>query len=287
MMMAYMYTTGLAIIAVLLAAAAAAGSATTAQVDPDLAWMRTHTLHAMSALQTDSPPPLHFARASDAGRPADFMLARSRDLAMVVHFAYDTLDSVGQGVAVATAGALLNASSSADGDPTELPSRAWLLAGLAKRSAAGKALLCVALPPLWAQLDRFYGNVSQFKDSLVFSAVPAVGAFAGVLSSGHDTMLSMLHAQALGELATVAATSGCGDAAPSMRAVQHRIVAALQGPLLWNDAVGMFRPSSGNNAVLTCVWGSALAVEIGAVTSTQAARIVEWFVSATHALPRF
>jgi hypothetical protein len=36
-------------------------------------------------------------------------------------------------------------------------------------------------------------------------------------------------------------------------------------------------PSSGNNAHLTDVWGSALAVDSGAVTGERAARIVEWF----------
>ena len=38
-----------------------------------------------------------------------------------------------------------------------------------------------------------------------------------------------------------------------------------------------FRPSSGNNANLTDVWGSALAVDAGAVTGERAARIVAWF----------
>ena len=62
-----------------------------------------------------------------------------------------------------------------------------------------------------------------------------------------------------------------------MRAVRARMIAALAGPILWDDTVGMFRPSSGNNANLTDVWGSALAVEIGAVTGERAARIVSWF----------
>jgi hypothetical protein len=52
---------------------------------------------------------------------------------------------------------------------------------------------------------------------------------------------------------------------------------ALNGPLLWNESSGMFRPSSGNNANLTDVWGSALAVDAGLVTSERAARIVSWF----------
>jgi hypothetical protein len=39
----------------------------------------------------------------------------------------------------------------------------------------------------------------------------------------------------------------------------------------------MYMPSSGNNAALTDVWGSALAVHVGAAPPARAARIVAWF----------
>ena len=55
------------------------------------------------------------------------------------------------------------------------------------------------------------------------------------------------------------------------------IKAALAGPLLWNQSAGMFRPSSGNCAHLVDIWGSALAVHIGATTPHQTAAIVNWF----------
>ena len=66
------------------------------------------------------------------------------------------------------------------------------------------------------------------------------------------------------------------------------IGAALAGPVLWNETAGMFRPSSGNscfasgaqcvpNSRLTDVWGSALAVDVGAAVGERAARIVAWF----------
>jgi hypothetical protein len=88
----------------------------------------------------------------------------------------------------------------------------------------------------------------------------------------------VLHYRALVALATSAEEAGCAADVAPMRAVQHAIAAALnQGPLLWNDTVGMFMPSSGNNAHLTDVWGSALAVDSGAVTGERAARIVAWF----------
>ena len=80
----------------------------------------------------------------------------------------------------------------------------------------------------------------------------------------------------LGQLADMAERFSCGDAAP-VRAVRARIVSALAGPLLWNESSGMFRPSSGNSANLTDVWGSALAVDEGIVTGERAARIVAWF----------
>ena len=97
-----------------------------------------------------------------------------------------------------------------------------------------------------------------------------------ILKSGHHLFDSVLHAQVLAQLADMSKHFSCGDAAPA-RAVRARIVAALAGPLLWNETSGMFRPSSVNNAHLTDVWGSALAVDTGAVTGERATRIVEWF----------
>ena len=44
-----------------------------------------------------------------------------------------------------------------------------------------------------------------------------------------------------------------------------------RGPLLENRTTGMFRPSSGNNGQLTDVWGSALAVDLGAVAGEREA----------------
>ena len=86
----------------------------------------------------------------------------------------------------------------------------------------------------------------------------------------------ILLTQALGQLADHAERWSCGEPA-DMRAVRSKIVAALAGPLLWNQSSGMFRPSSGNNAALTDVWGSALALDVGLVTAERAARIVAWF----------
>jgi hypothetical protein len=103
-----------------------------------------------------------------------------------------------------------------------------------------------------------------------------VGFTDSIMKSGHHLFDSVLHAQVLGQLADMSAHFSCGDAAP-VRAVRARIVAALAGPLLWNESSGMFRPSSGNDARLTDVWGSALAVDAGVVTGERAARIVEWF----------
>jgi hypothetical protein len=59
--------------------------------------------------------------------------------------------------------------------------------------------------------------------------------------------------------------------------MRARIMAALAGPLLWDELNGMLRPSSGNCANLTDVWASALAVEVGAVPAERAGRIVAWF----------
>ena len=88
----------------------------------------------------------------------------------------------------------------------------------------------------------------------------------------------MLHLEALQKL--ISAAASCPDAVAIVSAMRDRaadLKAALAGPLLWNQSAGMFRPSSGNCAHLLDVWGSALAVHIGATTAQQAAAIVNWF----------
>eukprot|EP01052_Picozoa_sp_SAG31_P026206 SAG31_NODE_2358_length_5873_cov_12.058019_1_plen_463_part_00 len=150
-----------------------------------------------------------------------------------------------------------------------------------------KTLFCDHVGALWFSLESVYTS-ADFKDDLVWTsaATTGYGFTDSILKTGHHLFDSVLHAQALGQLVEMAEKWSCGDPGP-MRAVRQRIVNALQhGPLLWNDSVGMFRPSSaecgappcdGYNANLTDVWGSALAVDTGAVTGDRAARIVAWF----------
>ena len=57
-------------------------------------------------------------------------------------------------------------------------------------------LLCAELPPLWARLKRHYADTAVWWDGLSFSAEPRVAGVEAVLSSGHDTFLSLLHYQA-------------------------------------------------------------------------------------------
>jgi hypothetical protein len=244
----------------------------------ELSFMRAHTVGALAALQTAAPPPLHFARASDEGHPAAYVGACSRDLAFLVHYAHDAMDSAATSLAEANAAALLSAPPPPPrDDPGELPSRAWLLAGIADHSlAGGTVLFCKEVPGLWRQLQRVYADDSAWRDGLAFSATPAVAAVETVLSSGHNALLSLLHVQALQRLSIVAARHGCGDAT-AMQTAAKRITAALAGPLLWDESNGMLRPSSGNCANLTDVWASALAVEVGAVPAERAGRIVAWF----------
>lgn len=149
-----------------------------------------------------------------------------------------------------------------------------------------RTLFCDNVDALWLGLNSVYTS-ADFKDDLVWTA-PATSGYGftdSILKCGHHLFDSVLHAQILGQLADMAGRYSCGNPAP-MRAVRHRIIAALQGPLLWNESAGMFRPSSGecsaspcggNNANLTDVWGSALAVDTGVVTGARAARIVAWF----------
>ena len=258
--------------------APASGSSATAEDDPDLAFMRAHTVQALASLQSTSRPPRHFARASDDGRPAAYAEATARDLATLLHFAADALGSAGLAAAEADARVLLAAPRTGREPPAELPSRAWLLGAVANRTGpTGTALLCAQLPTIWAELQATYRNGSVFRDGLAFSAAAAVGALETVLTSGHNTLLSLLHVQALDSLSAMASVHGCGADALAMQAARATIVAALGGPMLWNDATGMFRPSSGNCVNLTDVWASALAVEVGAVTGGRAGRVVAWF----------
>jgi hypothetical protein len=240
--------------------------------DPALSFIRQHAAALVSELQIDG----HFARAADEGRPSNYTAPRARDLAFLVDGAGDVLDGAASALAVADGLRLLHAAPRSEEPPDELPGRAWLLAGLANHTA-NSSLLCAELPAVWAQLQRHYANASRWHDGLSFSAGVRAAGVETVLSSGHDTFLSLLHYQALGSLAVAAEHTACGGSVPAIRAVQKQIATALAGPLLWNEGSGMFRPSSGNNAHLTDVWGSALAVDAGAVTGERAARIVEWF----------
>jgi hypothetical protein len=265
--------------------------ADSAPADEDLSWLQQHAQDLLRDLlllrmqQGGGGSNEHggsgFRRAADEGRPVNYLAPRAADLAFLVHDGADVLTATvvdgeaASSTAVASTLSLLAAA--ADHPPEELPARAWLLAGVANLTS-NHSLLCSALPPLWGQLGRLYANASAWRDGLSFATDPRVAAVETVLSSGHDTLLSVLHYRALVALATSAEEAGCAADVAPMRAVQHAIAAALnQGPLLWNDTVGMFMPSSGNNAHLTDVWGSALAVDSGAVTGERAARIVAWF----------
>ena len=61
-----------------------------------------------------------------------------------------------------------------------------------------------------------------------------------------------------------------------MASVASQTRSALAGPLLWDASSGMYRPSSGNNAGLVDVWGSALAVAVDAVPADRGAAVVQW-----------
>ena len=74
----------------------------------------------------------------------------------------------------------------------------------------------------------------------------------------------MASRQVLRQLVSLSDRWGCG-APRAMEAVAATIEQALAGALLWNETAGMYAPSSGNCAQLTDVWGSALALETGAV----------------------
>eukprot|EP01052_Picozoa_sp_SAG31_P026207 SAG31_NODE_2358_length_5873_cov_12.058019_2_plen_621_part_00 len=254
----------------LLASVALLASAAAAPPDSTLAWLREHAQDLLRELQVDGL----FTRAADEGRPANYLAPQAMDLAHLVHGAADIMDHESTQVAVATTLLLLRQPAET---PQELPARAWLLASL-ENLTANHSLLCTQLPSLWHRLQDHYSNASVWRDALSFSAEPRVAGVETVLSSGHDTFLTLLHYRGLSTLVTAAERAKC-DPTPmqGMNTVMESIRKSLLGPLLWNDDVGMFRPSSGNNAKLTDVWGSALAVDTGAVTGDRAARIVAWF----------
>ena len=60
-----------------------------------------------------------------------------------------------------------------------------------------------------------------------------------MLSSGHDTLLSVLHYRALDALATAADDARCATDVAPMRAAQHAVAAALAGP--WRFRFGALR----------------------------------------------
>ena len=249
----------------------AAGAAT--PPDPALGWLRQHAQELVGDLQADG----HFMRAADEGRPANYITPRAADLATLAHGGADVVGPDEASALVADTLSLLRQQQPAE-PPEELPARAWLLAGAATASWLNSTTLCSELPPLWGQLQRNYADPAAWQGGLSFSASPRIAGIETVASSGHDTFLSLLHYRALDALAAAAERAKCGDAAP-MRTAQHAISAALSdgSQPLWDDEVGMFRPSSGINANRTDVWGSALAVDTGAVTGERAARIVAWF----------
>ena len=239
--------------------------------DPALGWLRQHAQELVGDLRADG----HYMRAADEGRPANYITPRAADLATLAHGGADV--ATPDAALVADTLSLLHQQQPAE-PPEELPARAWLLAGAGTASWLNSTTLCSELPPLWGQLQRHYTDPAAWQGGLSFSASPRIAGIETVASSGHDTFLSLLHYRALDALAAAAERAKCGDAAP-MRAAQRAISAALSdgSQQLWDEEVGMFRPCSGISANRTDVWGSALAVDTGAVTGERAARIVAWF----------
>ena len=85
-----------------------------------------------------------------------------------------------------------------------------------------------------------------------------------VVGTGSAPVACMASRQVLRQLVSLSDRWDCG-APRAMEAVAATIEQALAGALLWNETAGMYAPSSGNCAQLTDVWGSALALETGAV----------------------
>ena len=259
-------------------------------IDPDLAWLTEYaTMYQAQARECTGctgcvqPPYVgcFFPPAADPGRPSAYSALWTRDFEYTMEFLYPLFDEISKQAALDQTLYILrnrpagNCSAGCTNDEPMFQTK--LVVNLANYTG-NKTLFCDHVDALWLSLDSVYTS-ADFKDDLVWTgpATTGYGFTDSILKSGHHLFDSVLHAQVLGQLATMAEGWSCGNPAP-MREVLRRIVTALQtGPLLWNEDVGMFRPSSGNNANLTDVWGSALAVDTGVVTGERAARIVSWF----------
>ena len=149
-------------------------------------------------------------------------------------------------------------------------------------AARATTLLCTAAEPLWAALSAsVYSNTTVWQNGLSYSTAtttprPGAAAPESALITGYDLFTSVYHARALIQLASAlkaaaAAAEGmpaastspmCTTAAAAVVAAANTVVSsiatALAGPLLWDDGVGMYVPSSGNNSHNTDVWGSCL-----------------------------
>ena len=235
--------------------------------DPDWLFMKTYAKKAVNSLRVGQ----HFARASDSRKPANYTLTTGYDLAFVVEHTWHLLDKASQKAAVLNAKLLLERNNTTS--PVELPSFLWLLSSLSGHMEDGY-LFCTYVDDVWSKLARLYKR--SFRDGLLYFPLPSTGAFDTVFSQGHDLFMSVWHVQSLKSALSSAKRWGCGDRS-AMRKIENMIVAALDGPILWNETCGMFRPSSEINTNLTDVWGSALAVELGVVTKERTGRIVEWF----------
>jgi hypothetical protein len=283
-------------------AAVAAKQLRTGDGDPDMVWLTEYaTMYQAQAREctgcTDCIQPPYdgcfFPPAADPGRPAAYSALWTRDFEYTMEFLYPLFDEVSKKAALdqtlyilrnRDAARLMGQNCSAPHGHSQTPVctsdepmfQAKLVVNLANFTQ-NKTLFCSNFDMLWRSLNSVYVSAA-FKDDLVWTAAPTSGyGFTdSILKSGHHLFDSVLHAQVLGQLADMSKHFSCGDAAP-VRAVRARIVAALAGPLLWNESSGMFRPSSGNDAHLTDVWGSALAVDTGVVAGERVARIVEWF----------
>lgn len=129
-----------------------------------------------------------------------------------------------------------------------------------------------------------YANPTRFRDGLPYFPAPEASGLRGaVLTSGHVTLLGLVHAEALhAALSAVPTCTGRGQVPllptpKEIGGVLANITAALAGPSVWSEDEGMYVPCSGNCATLVDVWGSALAVELGLAPAERSARIVRWF----------
>jgi hypothetical protein len=247
-------------------------------------WLAGALVSPPSALSHGKPiyPP-----AADPNAPSAYGFLYTRDFAYVLEFSGelmsgDELCVAAQGITdILQQAPAVPAGGYGVGD--EMPFRAKLVVAFAAlnhsdtngSSAPFAAVIgvCAALPGLWTGLNSSYGSTS-FHDGLLYSAQPMAGyGFTdSIAKSGHRLFISVLHFEALEKL--IVAAASCPGAAPAIRSAMReqtaRLKAALAGPLLWNQSAGMFRPSSGNCAGLLDVWGSALAVRVGATTAALA-----------------